>query len=353
MKVVHQAVSQCLKDNQPVVLATIISSQGSTPRKSGAKMAILNNGSILGSVGGGALEAAVEKVADDLLTRGGGALRAFNLSNSEATDLGMICGGEQQILLTMVEPNEAHRQVFDTLTEPGDPNDQRYLVSRLGGRGPDFAKAEMGLLYDSGKMLGLSAEHETVATLKQQFTRRRLPILTHVGDEAWLIEKDFSQGSLFIFGAGHVAQPTVAMASMVGFQTIVVDDREEFANQGRFPRADQVVVLPDFANALGGFSIAEDAYIVIITRGHAHDQTVLEQALATPAAYIGMIGSMNKIRSCFEQLRKQGWSQEALDRVHAPIGLKIGSDTPEEIAVSIAAEVIQARSQLRKKSRIF
>lgn len=350
MKAVHQAVSQCLNDNRSVVLATIISSRGSTPRKAGAKMAVLSDGAILGSVGGGALEAAVEKTAADLMVRGGAALRAYNLSNSEASDLGMVCGGEQQILLSMVAPTEAHRQVFHELIAPGDPKDRRYLLTRLEGRGPDFAAIGMGLLFDSGKLLGLSATPETKDALNRQLAGRRLPYLAHVDGQAWLIEKDFSQGSLFIFGAGHVAHPTLTMASMVGFQTIVVDDRQEFANQERFPLADQIAVLPDFSNAFAGLSPAEDAYIVIITRGHAHDQTVLEQALATPAAYIGMIGSKNKIRGCFDRLRKRGLRAEDLDRVHAPIGLDIGSDTPEEIAVSIVAELIKVRARVRKNT---
>ena len=137
------------------------------------------------------------------------------------------------------------------------------------------------------------------------------------------------------------------IASLVGFRTVVLDDREKFANQDNFPRADEVIVLEDFNHVLNNLSLARGAYVVIVTRGHAHDQTILEQVLATSATYIGMIGSRTKVAHCFQSLKEKGFSQDQLVRVHAPIGLKIGSETPEEIAVSIVAQLIHVRSQLK------
>jgi xanthine dehydrogenase accessory factor len=127
----------------------------------------------------------------------------------------------------------------------------------------------------------------------------------------------------------------------------VLDDREQFANRDNFPWADEVIVLKDFHHALEDVQIADDAYVVIVTRGHAYDQCVLEQVLATPATYIGMIGSRTKVALCFQTLAEKGIGRDQLARVHAPIGLKIGSETPEEIAVSIVAQLIHVRSRVK------
>jgi xanthine dehydrogenase accessory factor len=130
---------------------------------------------------------------------------------------------------------------------------------------------------------------------------------------------------------------------MAGFRVEVLDDRAEFARSDRFPEASGVHVLPSFYQAMTGFPIDSAAHIVIVTRGHLHDKTVLAQALKTPADYIGMIGSRRKRDTIYKELRKEGFSDADLARVHCPIGLDIGAETPEEIAVSIVAEMISVR----------
>jgi xanthine dehydrogenase accessory factor len=163
-----------------------------------------------------------------------------------------------------------------------------------------------------------------------------------------LIEPVLPAETVFLFGAGHVAQPTARLAAFVGFRVRVVDDRAEFANAERFPEAEEIRVVTDFASALKGAAIDRSAFIVIVTRGHMHDKTVLTQALRTEAAYIGMIGSRRKRDHIFNELLKQGFTQADLNRVHSPIGLDIGAETPEEIALSIVAEMTQARAQKRR-----
>jgi xanthine dehydrogenase accessory factor len=148
--------------------------------------------------------------------------------------------------------------------------------------------------------------------------------------------------TLLIFGAGHVAQPLAQMAALAGFRVIVVDDREEFANRERFPTADEVVVA-EVAEAFGRAHVDEESYVVAVTRGHVMDEEVVAQALGTPARYIGMIGSRRKVAAVRERLRGRGFGEADLDRIHAPIGLDIGADTVEEIAVSIVAELVQER----------
>ena len=152
---------------------------------------------------------------------------------------------------------------------------------------------------------------------------------------------------MFLFGAGHVAQPTARLATLVGFRVWAVDDRE-YANGDRFPEAEKIRVVEDFGSALKGLTIDRNAFIVIVTRGHLHDKTVLAQALHTDAAYIGMIGSRRKRDHIFKALLKQGFTAADLKRVYSPIGLEIGAETPAEIALSIVAELVKVRAEVRR-----
>jgi xanthine dehydrogenase accessory factor len=156
------------------------------------------------------------------------------------------------------------------------------------------------------------------------------------------------QGAAYIFGAGHCGEKLAPVLSTVGFYTVVVDDRPEFANATRFPSVDRIVVPVSFEGVVEQLPIDEDSYVVIVTRGHMHDRTVLKQALATEAGYVGMIGSRKKIAETFRALTEEGVTPEDIARVHAPIGLSIGAETPEEIAVSIAGELIQIRAARRR-----
>ncbi len=154
-------------------------------------------------------------------------------------------------------------------------------------------------------------------------------------------------GSAFIFGAGHVSQALARLTQLTDFYTVVLDDREEYANSDRFPFADEILTPAPIQAAFSNLLIDEHSYVVIVTRGHLQDKVVLDVALRTPAAYIGMIGSKRKCSLIFEDLGKMGWGKEAFARVNAPIGIPISAETPEEIAVSIVAEMIQRRAELR------
>jgi xanthine dehydrogenase accessory factor len=162
------------------------------------------------------------------------------------------------------------------------------------------------------------------------------------GDTEVFIEPILTQPTLYIFGGGHIALALAKMGRLCGFKIAVIDDRPEFASAERFPEAD-VILAEKFAESCPKLTIDGLSYIVIVTHGHKHDEVVLEWAVGTPARYIGMIGSKTKNETLFKHLRARGVSQEQLDRAHAPIGLEIGAQTPEEIAVSILAEVIKVR----------
>jgi xanthine dehydrogenase accessory factor len=148
--------------------------------------------------------------------------------------------------------------------------------------------------------------------------------------------------TVLIVGAGHVGHSIAVLSSFLGFRTVVLDDRAEFANVEKLPQADEIIV-GDIGEELAGLDINPQTSIVIVTRGHEHDREALRQVVSSPASYIGMIGSQRKVKMVFDDLQKDGIAQEALAAVHAPIGLDIQAETPEEIALSIMAEIVMAR----------
>ncbi len=254
MNDIYQEIVRVKAEGEEAALVTIVSATGSTPREEGAKMLVKPDGSILGTIGGGSLEARVIEEAVKVIKQGKPKRLHFALTAKEAGEVGMICGGELEVFIE--------------------------------------------------------------------------PIL--------------SPPTLYIFGGGHISLPLAKMGKLIGFKIAVIDDRAEFANPDRFPEAD-ILLAEDFSQSFPKLKIDKSSYIVIVTRGHQHDQLVLEWAVGTPAKYIGMIGSKIKVETVFSHLLAKGISQGQLDKVHAPIGLEIEAQTPEEIAVSILAEVIKVR----------
>ncbi len=153
---------------------------------------------------------------------------------------------------------------------------------------------------------------------------------------------------LYIFGAGHVSRYISMTAKMAEFDVTVIDDRESFANKERFPEADEIIV-EEFEPLFRHLSMEPDSYAVIVTRGHAHDALVLEEVLKKPCKYVGMIGSKRKTQIVFDHLKASGVDGSTLQQVHAPIGIEIDAETPQEIAVSIVAELIKARRDRNKR----
>ena len=237
---------------EEAALCTVISASGSTPREEGAKMLVRADGSIMGTIGGGAVEKAAIKEALDVMRKGRAKKMEYKLNSSG--ELGMICGGDTEVF---IEPITA-------------------------------------------------------------------------------------APSLFVFGGGHIAVPLVKIAAIVGFNITVIDERPEFASAIRFPDA-AVTIASDIPSAYTRLHIDKGSYIVIITHGHKGDEVALEGALKTPAKYIGMIGSQSKNKAVFSHLLDKGFTQEDLSRAHAPIGMRIKAQTPEEIAVSILAEIIAVK----------
>ena len=253
----YQSIVALRREGRKGALATIVNVRGSIPSFETAKMLVRDDGSIVGTIGGGCVEADVWQAAREVMEKERPRTLTFNLNQNPKDDTGLVCGGTLEVFIEPI-----------------------------------------------------------------------LPI-----------------ASLYILGAGHVAHSVHKVARLAGFETVIIDDREAYANRERFPDAREVIA-EDFERAMAKVDPDENSYVVIVTRGHRDDMRCLRWAVDTRARYIGMIGSKRKVISVYNELEKDGVPREKLERVNAPIGLEIGAITPEEIAVAIVAEMIAVRRRI-------
>ncbi len=261
------------------VVAKVIETSGSTPRKRGAVMLMSCDGNFYGTVGGGLLEAETQRLCRKVAETREKIVYDFILDEKKTGEnaLDMGCGGDAKIQVEYIEA------------------------------------ANPGSFVEDFKM----------------------------------------ESQAYIFGGGHVALALEPLLRHVDFKTTIIDDREEYANEERYPHAERTIVCDSFDNSFDEIETDEDSFIIIVTRGHRGDLQVLRQALKRPYAYLGMIGSRRKNAQLYEQLLSEGVSQEQIDTVYSPIGLDIKSETPEEIGVSIVAEIIQVRAEKIEKEMRF
>ena len=348
MNPIAEMAGRLLDNHQEFVLATIVSRQGSTPRTAGTRMIIFGEGRAMGTIGGGLLEARVVQKAGEVLSSRRPIVIPFDMTHSEVAAMDMICGGQLEVLLEFINPGSSAATVFKCWREVQGAAEPCLFLTVLRFVGEKVEGVDHCLLKNERMVCGdLPLAPAAVEKLIRDHGGATCLRTVTLGESLILIEPVLPAETMFLFGAGHVAQPTARLAAFVGFRVRVVDDRAEFASAQRFPEADEVRVVTDFDSALKGLAIDRNTFIVIVTRGHLHDKTVLMQALRTEAAYIGMIGSRRKRDHIFKALLKQGFTQADLNRVHSPIGLDIGAETPEEIALSIVAELTQVRARGR------
>ncbi|BBO91782.1 XdhC family aldehyde oxidoreductase maturation factor [Desulfosarcina ovata] len=348
MDTIAQTASDLLGKGETFVLATIISHSGSTPRTSGSKMIVTADGRGIGTIGGGLLEAEVMSRAVKLIPTGASDLIPFDLGLENVASMDMICGGQAEVLLDCITPDSETVAIFDGWRAVLESGGKGCFVTMVDTAGDHVGPVKHGLVSARGEVDGnfpLSAnELERVAAAASRSAEIRTVRVT--GGFA-VLEPAGQVCAAYLFGAGHVARATAHLASLVGFRVSVADDRKEYANRERYPDAQEVRVLEDFNRCLPDTAMGQNDFVIIVTRGHLHDKTVLAQALKTHAGYIGMIGSRRKRDATYAALIKEGFSQADIDRVHSPIGLSIGADTPEEIAVSIVGELIAHRAGMQ------
>jgi xanthine dehydrogenase accessory factor len=332
-----------LAGGERLALCTLLRLEGSGPRRAGAKMLLRENGESLGTVGGGLLEARATAWAEEALRAGRAICRPFALSLQQASDEGMTCGGQAEVL---VEPLDG------TSPATRDFYDEVLALLRRGGRGHLVAAiSEKGAgVFVERFLVGAGACTAAVSGAGRTLPKGILtsavsvPTLVEHGTVRYFLDPLTPPITVVVFGGGHIAARLVPLCHGLGFRTVVVDDRAEFASRDRFPHADELLVVPGFEENLPDILFGENRYVVIVSRGHGGDQAILRQALRRRPGYIGMIGSHRKRGLIFEALTREGVGAEDLARVVCPIGLPIGAETPEEIALSIAAELVATRA---------
>jgi xanthine dehydrogenase accessory factor len=306
-------------------------------------MVIRADGSIIGSIGGGILEAKIQELAREVFQLGKTIVGKYSLNREGPTPIGMICGGDVEFLLHREDASQPARlALYEELLATLVSRKRAWLIIKL----PDREVSEGAPAIYVFKDGSASFDDQGLLRLKEllvEASSTQPSVVTHDG-ERFYIEPLSSEGTVYIFGAGHIGQKLAHLTKFVGFRTVVLDDRQEFANLELLGSADDIIVPKSFDEAMKDLAVDEESYLVIVTRGHVHDKTVLAQALKTGAGYIGMIGSRKKRDATYQVLAEEGFAAQDFARVHSPIGLDIGAETPEEIAVSIVAELIQARA---------
>jgi xanthine dehydrogenase accessory factor len=251
---IYEEVVRLRRLGQKCALATIVQVNGSIPSYESAKLMVREDGSMLGTIGGGCVEAEVWNAARDVMQTERPRQMNFSLGQDAAYDNGLICGGQLSVFIEPVVP----------------------------------------------------------------------------------------QPRVYIFGAGHISKSLSKVANLAGFSTVVIDNREAFANRERFPEADEIFA-EEYEEVFPKLTIRDTSYLIIVTRGHRDDMRVMRWAVGTNAKYISMIGSKRKVIGVVKELEKEGIPRSAFERTFAPMGLEIGAITPEEIAVSVVAEMIAVR----------
>ncbi len=329
---IYETIEEYLKKNKTGIIATVITRAGSAPRDVGAKMFVRKDGKLYGTIGGGRLEHSAYQEAMSMMEKGGPKLLHIRMNAREVASNGMICGGDVDVLLEPVL--EKYRALYGRL---------EYLEKR-GKRGVLVTK------FDKNNFIKILVEDDFTMHGDDVSEKDRDAFLQHLYEtkpcvtEGLVIEPLQISSALYIFGAGHVSQYIAKIAQMVGFSVTVIDDREEFANKERFPDADEIII-DDFQNVFDRLRFTGKEFVTIVTRGHQFDAGVLGETLKRQTRYVGMIGSKRKVAMVFDFMKKSGFDDEAIKKVHAPIGLAIHAETPQEIAVSIVAELIKVRGE--------
>jgi xanthine dehydrogenase accessory factor len=356
-----------LERGQPFVLATVINVRGSTPREVGAKMIVRNDGQF-GTIGGGCGEAEVFRKARLLLEeRAGARLTEVDLTGDfDQQELGS-CGGIMDVFIDRWLP-QVDLTLARKLADSGEQSRAAALVTLVdaGARSevapgakavfvPSEACAPDVFSSLSGKALAQLGELAADANpglleVEANGSLRTAVRIEPSGAPRIFVDPVAGAQRLIIAGAGHIAVPLAALGSMLGFHVTVIDDRSSFANRERFPSADRIIVRP-FHSALEALNLDRHCYIISVTRGHSFDEevmrTVLRQQVSPPrgqaGCFVGMIGSRRRVRAMLAHLEEEGFAPALLQEIHAPLGVDIGAETPEEIALSIMAEIIRER----------
>jgi xanthine dehydrogenase accessory factor len=344
-------LTQSLQQGRACVHCSVVETRGSTPQKAGAAMLVFPDGGQSGTLGGGCVEAEVKQRALRVLSEGAGHAEVFSfcLDDDYGWDDGLICGGRMTILAQPVITHSGangtaasdYYRRFHDLVQRGQGCTEAIVVSEQ----PGVPAGSRYLFNAAAELVG-----QTAAVPLPSLIRDQLPPLAQRPRPS--VHKGIAylpvlpRITLLIVGAGHVGQAVAKLAADVDFDVWVLDDRDRYASRDRFPQAQRLIVgdIGTHLQELARTAVNPSMYCIIVTRGHAHDEEALYHLATTSAGYVGLIGSKRKIKLIYQDLIAKRIPEEALARVHAPLGFAIGSQTVPEIAVSIVAELIAHRN---------
>lgn len=318
MKNIHRQLLDHIQSGDQIVLATVVKASGSTPQKPGSSALFGEKGLILGTVGGGQLEGEVETLARHALISGNSGLFHFNL-NTDPDSAGAICGGECAVLIDAGP--EKHKITLEEMEKELSRGKAGYMCTRISNE--PGQEADISRKWISAKEQPLDEEKNWL-----------------------LIESVKPFPRLIIAGAGHVARALAHLASLLDFEITIVDDRLKYACKENIPDADHFIV-EDIGLAMTELKYDPNTYIVIVTRDHKNDAEALKPCISSNAAYVGMIGSRHKVAIIKKRFLESGLAtEEEWAKIHTPIGIDIASVTVQEIAISIAAELVLERAKI-------
>ena len=335
--------------NPSLVLATITGSTGSTPQKAGTSAIFGIAGLLAGTVGGGILEREVQSIAQAAIQSKQSGYYHFSMQHDISNEQDAICGGRVSVLID-ASPTD-HNAVFEKVKQSLLQRITGVLVtcvSRLDEKQVQIHRSWFTGEETNAISMDYSQLLQTeIASMLAQGKSGDFLEFPDPGDalkEWFFLEVLFPPPQLIIAGAGHIGKALAHLGWLLDFSVTVVDDRAGYANPASIPEADHFLV-EGFGPAMQSTRISIDTFIVIVTRGHKHDADALKPCIGSGAAYIGMIGSSNKIALMRKKFIDEGWATaDQWSAVHAPIGISIGSKTVQEIAISIAAELVQVRN---------
>ena len=292
-------------------------------------MLVGESGRLYGTIGGGAVEHRSIEIAQKVIVEKASRAHDFSLTRDDVQALGMICGGDVR--------------VFSPISLPRIKRCARSSKQLQNASKPEATSGLICAVSEGGSMALYDRSHGfTGAEMPAALTAhlKRKPLLAELDGASYYIEQVSSAGRVYVFGCGHVAQELVPVLSHVGFRCVAMDDREEFAQKALFPDTEEVLLV-DFNHIDEAITVTAEDYACVMTRGHASDAVIQAQLLRTPASYIGVIGSARKKAGVYQKLREEyGYGDDDFARITSPIGLDIQAETPAEIVISIAAQLI-------------
>lgn len=351
---IYVQLLQLLKLKKPCALATVTATQGSTPQKPGSSAIFGKKGLIAGTIGGGAVEHAVADLARKSIRNGKTGYYKFNLNNDITEPDAAICGGGMSVYIDGTP--QKYFEVFDAINNSDERRIPGIIVTICNSEKNKCSNTErFWLTSENVKNFQAEISDEVIAAAKDMFSNPGISDFKEIAlhgsgkseEKLVFLEAVIPLPQLIIAGAGHVGKALSHLGNLLGFEVIVWDDRVEFANKTNLPDAHKILT-GSLGESLGSFTAKSGLYVVIVTRGHKNDAEVLRKFIGSDVSYIGMIGSRRKIAQLRESFIGNGWTtNEGWNKIHTPIGLDIGSKTVQEIAVSIAAQLIQVRSQIK------